>query len=63
MWRIGEILVELGYSNEQDILWALNRINRRIGQILRDKNLITDYDLRCALSLKTCNFDSDERIV
>ena len=60
--RLGEILTELGYSNEQDIRLALAKKNRRLGKILREKNLLTDYDLACALTLKKCRIDNHGRI-
>ena len=59
----GEILVDLGYSTKEDVSWALHEMNKKIGRILRDKNLITDYDLSCALSLKTCRVDSEGQII
>ena len=55
--KIGEILKEHGYSTKEDIRWALNKINRRLGKILRDKKLLDDYDLRCAMSLKKFRID------
>jgi len=47
--RLGALLVELGHSKEKDIQWAYNQINRRLGKILIDKGLITDYDLKRVL--------------
>ena len=38
-------------------------MNRRIGRILRDKGLITDYDIACALSINKCHIDSDGNAV
>jgi len=60
--RLGEILTELGYSNEQDVRRALAKKNRRLGKILREKNILTDYDLTCALTLKKCRIDDRGRI-
>jgi len=59
---IGEILTELGYTTDGDICWALNKTHRRIGTILREKNLVTGYDLSCALTLKKCRVDDQGRI-
>jgi hypothetical protein len=60
--RLGEVLTELGYSKEEDIRWALYKTRRRLGKILRDKNLVSDYDLACALTLKSCRIDDHGRI-
>lgn len=60
--RLGQVLTELGYLKEEDIRWALNMTHRRLGKILRDKNLLTDYDLTCALALKKCRIDDRGRI-
>jgi len=59
---IGEILTELGYATDEDIRWALNKTHRRLGTILREKNLVTGYDLSCALTLKGCRVDDQGRI-
>lgn len=42
----GEILIELGYATEDDIIWALNKMERRLGRILRDKGYLTDHEVR-----------------
>jgi len=42
----GEILIKLGYATEEDIIWALNRMERRLGRILRDKGYLTDHEVR-----------------
>jgi len=42
----GEILLKLGYATEKDIIWALNRMERRLGRILRDKGYLTDHEVR-----------------
>ncbi|MEW6673585.1 MAG: hypothetical protein AB1427_17970 [Thermodesulfobacteriota bacterium] len=60
--RLGEILTKLGYSNPEDIRWALDRSQRRLGKILREKNLISDYDMACAMTLKKCHIDDHGRI-
>ena len=60
--KLGEVLTELGYSKEEDIRWALNKTHRRLGKILREKNLVSDYELACALTLKKCRIDDQGRI-
>ena len=60
--RLGEILIELGYSKDEDIRWALKKINRKLGYILCDKKLLTEYDMACALSLKEYRIDNHGRI-
>jgi hypothetical protein len=47
--RFGEALVELGYASPNDVSWALEHRNRKLGEILVDHGLITDYDLRRTL--------------
>jgi len=42
----GEILIKLGYATQEDIIWALNRMERRLGRILRDKGYLTDHEVR-----------------
>ena len=59
----GKILIDLGYSTKEDVRWALREMNKKIGRILRNKGLITDYDMTCALSLKTCRMDSEGNII
>jgi hypothetical protein len=44
--NLGEILKELGFATEKDINWALNRMERKLGRILREKSYITDYEVR-----------------
>jgi hypothetical protein len=48
--QLGEILKELGHSTPEDIDWALNRMKRKLGEILRDKQVLSDQDLYRALS-------------
>ena len=47
--RMGEALIELGYASHQDVAWALDRINRKLGKILVERGLITEFDLRRTL--------------
>jgi hypothetical protein len=44
--RMGEVLIELGYVTKDDVNWALQRSNRKLGNILVERSLITDFDLR-----------------
>jgi len=44
--NLGEILKELELATEKDINWALNRMERKLGRILREKSYITDYEVR-----------------
>lgn len=62
--KMGDILKELGYSTEDDIRWALNRAHRKLGKTLNKLNLVNDYDITCAMSLKnSCLIDSKGRIL
>jgi hypothetical protein len=44
--NLGEILKELGLATEKDINWALDRMERKLGRILREKSYITDHEVR-----------------
>jgi len=59
---LGEILTELGYTTEEDIRRVLKKMNRRLGNILCDKKLVSKYDIVCALSLKEYRIDDHGRI-
>lgn len=48
--RIGEILLELGYVEEGDIRWTLEKKSRRLGDILQDNHCVSEYDLQCVLT-------------
>ncbi len=50
--RIGEILKEMGYITSEDLNWALNRMRRRLGEILVGIGLLDDAELRSALALQ-----------
>lgn len=43
--RVGEVLVKHGYVTKEDVFWALQRSNRKLGRILIERGLITEYDL------------------
>ena len=59
---IGVVLIQLGYARQEDIDWALKQIKRKLGEILKEKNAISDYDLTCILSLKKYRIDSNGEI-
>jgi len=61
--RLGEVLIELGYANEEHIHWAIRKTHRRLGKILREKNLVTDYEMACAMTLKKYRIDERGRIL
>ena len=44
--NLGEILKELELATEKDINWALNRMERKLGRILREKRYLTDHEVR-----------------
>jgi len=48
--QLGEILKELGHSTPEDIDWALNRMKRKLGEILRDKQVLSDDELNRAMA-------------
>lgn len=50
--KLGCVLKEIGYSTDEDIKWALRRMGRRLGEILMEKGLITNYELHQVLSLQ-----------
>jgi len=50
--RLGDVLKALGYITDEDITWALKKLNRSLGDILKDHQSISDYDLQCVLSLQ-----------
>lgn len=43
--RLGEILKQLGYAAEEDIYWALGKMQRKIGEIMMDKGFLTKEDV------------------
>jgi hypothetical protein len=50
--KIGEICKKLGYMTSEDLNWALNRIKRRLGQILIEIGVLKDNELQHALALQ-----------
>jgi len=44
--KLGQILRQLGYATERDIRWALNRITRKLGKILIEKELVAEDDIK-----------------
>ena len=59
---IGVVLIQLGYARQEDIDWALKQMKRKLGEVLKDKKAISDYDLTCILSLKKYRIDSNGEI-
>ena len=59
---IGEVLIQLGFAAQEDIDWALRQMKRKLGEILKDKKAISDYDLTCILSLRKFRLDSNGEI-
>ena len=47
--KLGEVLIELGFSTQEDIDWALHMMERRLGEILREKGLLKDEDIEWLL--------------
>jgi len=47
--KLGEVLRDLGYATRQDIGWGLSRLNRKLGKILVDMELLRDDDLKRVL--------------
>ena len=50
--KLGEILKDLAYSTDEDINWAINRSEERLGEIFLKKGVLTDYDLSSSLALQ-----------
>lgn len=48
--RLGDILKEMGYAEEDDVFWALGKTQRKLGEILQEKRLGTEYDLDWVLA-------------
>jgi len=47
-----EVLLELGFISERDLRWALEERNKKVGMILKEMKLVSDYDIDCALMLE-----------
>jgi hypothetical protein len=50
--QLGAILKELGHSTSEDIDWALNRMARKLGEILMEQEILADDELRHAAVLQ-----------
>lgn len=50
--KIGKICQKLGYITSEDLNWALNRMKRRLGEILIEIGVIKDDELQHALALQ-----------
>jgi hypothetical protein len=47
--KLGEVLIELGFSTQKDIEWALLMMERRLGEILRERGLLKEEDIEWLL--------------
>ncbi|MBN1842644.1 MAG: diguanylate cyclase [Deltaproteobacteria bacterium] len=50
--KLGDILKKLGHATDQDIRWALDKMKRKLGEILNEKQVLTDYELHRALTMQ-----------
>lgn len=50
--KIGEICNKMGYVTSEDLNWALNRMKRRLGEILIEIGVLKDNELQHALALQ-----------
>jgi len=50
--KIGEICKKMGYITSEDLNWALNRMKRRLGEILIEIGVLKDNELQHALALQ-----------
>jgi len=47
--KLGEVLIELGFSTQKDVDWALHIMERRLGEILRQRGLLKEEDIEWLL--------------
>ena len=47
--KLGEVLIDLGFSTQKDIDWALHIMERRLGEILRERGLLQAEDIEWLL--------------
>ena len=50
--KIGEMCKKMGYITSEDLTWALDRIKRRLGEILVEIGVLKDDELQQALALQ-----------
>jgi hypothetical protein len=43
--RLGEIINQMGYASEEDVYWALGKMQRKVGEILVEKGMVTKEDV------------------
>jgi hypothetical protein len=43
--KLGEVLIELGFSTQKEVDWALHMMERRLGEILRERGLLKEEDI------------------
>jgi hypothetical protein len=47
--KLGEVLIDLGFSTQKDIDWALHIMERRLGEILRERGILREEDIEWLL--------------
>jgi len=47
--KLGEVLIDLGFTTQRDIDWALHMMERRLGEILRERGLLKEDDIEWLL--------------
>jgi hypothetical protein len=50
--KIGEMCKKMGYINSEDLNWALDRIKRRLGEVLIELGALKDEELQEALTIQ-----------
>jgi len=47
--KLGEVLIDLGFSTQKDIDWALHMMERKLGEILRERGMLKEEDIEWLL--------------
>jgi hypothetical protein len=47
--KLGEVLIQQGFSTQKDIDWALHMMERRLGEILRERGILKEEDIEWLL--------------
>jgi hypothetical protein len=50
--KIGEILKDLEFAQDEDINWALAKMKKKVGTVLLEMGLLTDHDVDRALKIQ-----------
>jgi hypothetical protein len=50
--KIGEMCKKMGYITSEDLNWALDRIKRRLGEVLIELGALKDEELQDALTIQ-----------